>query len=125
MALEHVSQPKHAVQFHPESICSDFGRQLVENFLHRVCVHKKKAENDDENANHHTTPMIGMTMVNDGDSVSASTIAAESRSTPGSLSAPAAGHHQNHHHAKIEAHLSSLPHLKLVPVAQRLGEMFA
>ncbi len=33
MALEHVSLPVYGVQFHPESIMSDYGKELFANFL--------------------------------------------------------------------------------------------
>jgi anthranilate synthase component 2 len=32
--IMHRSRPVHAVQFHPESVLSEHGRQIVENFLH-------------------------------------------------------------------------------------------
>ncbi|MGN6665207.1 MAG: aminodeoxychorismate synthase component I [Solirubrobacterales bacterium] len=32
MAVEHRTRPQWGVQFHPESIATDFGRRLVENF---------------------------------------------------------------------------------------------
>ncbi len=34
MALEHVSWPAYGVQFHPESILTEGGHQLLANFLH-------------------------------------------------------------------------------------------
>lgn len=33
MALVHETRPSYGVQFHPESICTSFGAQLVHNFL--------------------------------------------------------------------------------------------
>lgn len=33
MALRHVSRPWWGVQFHPESICTEFGARLLRNFL--------------------------------------------------------------------------------------------
>lgn len=33
MGLQHKSHPVHGVQFHPESIASDCGHELLENFL--------------------------------------------------------------------------------------------
>lgn len=34
MAVEHREQSVYGVQFHPESILTDFGYQILENFLH-------------------------------------------------------------------------------------------
>lgn len=36
MALQHVSQPVFGVQFHPESIASEHGHAMLENFLKYV-----------------------------------------------------------------------------------------
>ncbi|UCD24564.1 MAG: aminodeoxychorismate/anthranilate synthase component II [Gemmatimonadota bacterium] len=36
MAVEHVREPVFGVQFHPESIGTDVGRDLISNFLARV-----------------------------------------------------------------------------------------
>jgi para-aminobenzoate synthetase len=33
MGLEHATLPKYSVQYHPESICTQFGAALVRNFL--------------------------------------------------------------------------------------------
>jgi anthranilate/para-aminobenzoate synthase component II len=33
MGVEHVSRPIFGVQFHPESIDTDHGMQLIKNFL--------------------------------------------------------------------------------------------
>ncbi len=33
MALEHISKPVFGVQFHPESIASEFGHDIIKNFL--------------------------------------------------------------------------------------------
>jgi anthranilate/para-aminobenzoate synthase component II len=33
MAFEHKTLPIAGVQFHPESILSEFGKKLVENFI--------------------------------------------------------------------------------------------
>ncbi|MFJ9553505.1 aminodeoxychorismate synthase component I [Nocardiopsis sp. NPDC101807] len=39
MALEHRSLPRWGVQFHPESVASDFGADLVANFLDMARAH--------------------------------------------------------------------------------------
>lgn len=36
MAIRHRSRPVDGVQFHPESILTSVGRQLIANFLRRV-----------------------------------------------------------------------------------------
>ena len=33
MAIEHKEKPIYGVQFHPESIETNFGMKLIENFL--------------------------------------------------------------------------------------------
>jgi anthranilate/para-aminobenzoate synthase component II len=33
MAVQHKERPIYGVQFHPESIETDFGKKLIENFL--------------------------------------------------------------------------------------------
>ena len=34
MAVEHIERPVFGVQFHPESVLSEYGRTIVGNFLH-------------------------------------------------------------------------------------------
>ena len=36
MALRHTDRPQFGVQFHPESVCAEFGERLIRNFLARV-----------------------------------------------------------------------------------------
>ena len=33
MAVQHKTQPVYGVQFHPESIMTPLGKQMIENFL--------------------------------------------------------------------------------------------
>ena len=33
MAVQHKERPIYGVQFHPESIETDFGKKLIQNFL--------------------------------------------------------------------------------------------
>jgi anthranilate synthase/aminodeoxychorismate synthase-like glutamine amidotransferase len=39
MGLRHKSLPIHGVQFHPESIASEHGHKILENFLKIACDH--------------------------------------------------------------------------------------
>ncbi|KAJ3128481.1 tunicamycin resistance protein [Nowakowskiella sp. JEL0407] len=41
MAMVHTSKPIWTVQFHPESICTEFGRELIENFISIARNHRK------------------------------------------------------------------------------------
>lgn len=41
MALEHVSRPQYGVQFHPESVKTPLGRQLLSNFRDITKRHRK------------------------------------------------------------------------------------
>ncbi len=41
MAVEHQSQPVFGVQFHPESIASEFGHAILANFLRRARINWK------------------------------------------------------------------------------------
>ncbi len=42
MGIEHASRPLWGVQFHPESICTEYGHQLFENFYALAQEHKPK-----------------------------------------------------------------------------------
>jgi anthranilate synthase component 2 len=39
MGMEHREKPLHGVQFHPESIASEYGRDILGNFIKRATVH--------------------------------------------------------------------------------------
>jgi para-aminobenzoate synthetase len=39
MAVEHVHRPQWGVQFHPESICTEFGARLLTNFRDLTVAH--------------------------------------------------------------------------------------
>lgn len=39
MAAQHISNPHYAVQYHPESICSSYGTEVVKNFWSLVTKH--------------------------------------------------------------------------------------
>jgi para-aminobenzoate synthetase len=44
MGLQHRKLPLWGVQFHPESICSEFGAELIANFLALADAHKSSEE---------------------------------------------------------------------------------
>lgn len=44
MAAEHEERPQYGVQFHPESVMTPAGMQIMENFL-GLCAHSKQPEN--------------------------------------------------------------------------------
>lgn len=41
MALSHKSRPIYGVQFHPESIATEYGHEIIDNFLKIVEAYKK------------------------------------------------------------------------------------
>jgi anthranilate synthase component 2 len=41
MGMQHTSYPVHGVQFHPESIASEYGHQLLANFLDHARVERR------------------------------------------------------------------------------------
>ncbi|NWH08922.1 MAG: aminodeoxychorismate/anthranilate synthase component II [Alphaproteobacteria bacterium] len=43
MGLQHTSLPLHGVQFHPESIATEHGHRLLQNFLHLARGPERKA----------------------------------------------------------------------------------
>ena len=43
MGLIHSDLPIEGVQFHPESIASQFGHEMIRNFLDRCTVRKDAA----------------------------------------------------------------------------------
>jgi anthranilate synthase/aminodeoxychorismate synthase-like glutamine amidotransferase len=42
MAIQHREHPLHGVQFHPESILTPHGKQLLEGFLRLAAVHRRR-----------------------------------------------------------------------------------
>ena len=42
MAIEHQSRPMWGVQFHPESINTEFGKQLIHNFIELARTHTRR-----------------------------------------------------------------------------------
>ena len=54
MGLRHKSLPIHGVQFHPESIASEHGHKILENFLKIAGEHPVAAEQEGGLA--HTNP---------------------------------------------------------------------
>lgn len=42
MAIEHAHRPMWGVQFHPESIQTDFGRQIIHNFIELARRHQQR-----------------------------------------------------------------------------------
>ncbi len=48
MGVQHKSHPVHGVQFHPESIASQYGHALLANFLDIAGIKHSAAEPLDE-----------------------------------------------------------------------------
>ena len=44
MGVKHRTAPIHGVQFHPESVLTQSGKQLLENFLNIAAVHRSREE---------------------------------------------------------------------------------
>jgi len=42
MGIQHVEYPLYGVQFHPESVLSEYGMKILENFLNIAYEHSKK-----------------------------------------------------------------------------------
>ncbi|KAJ3188479.1 hypothetical protein HK101_009154 [Irineochytrium annulatum] len=45
MGMEHVERPLWSVQFHPESICTEFGQRVVDNFLNLAALYHTRHPN--------------------------------------------------------------------------------
>ena len=43
MAIHHKNRPIYGVQFHPESIASEYGHEMLENFL-KIAEYFKNAD---------------------------------------------------------------------------------